>query len=75
MNKIHYYLNKRSWCTLLLKQKKLPVLDMTGFFFRIRTRAEKEICYFLYGQLLGALLYKDMNQPYTDSNNQTNLYH
>jgi hypothetical protein len=24
--------------TLLLKQKNLPVLDITGFFFRIRTQ-------------------------------------
>ena len=24
--------------TLLLKEKKLPILDVTGFFFRIRTR-------------------------------------
>jgi hypothetical protein len=26
--------------TLLLKQKKLPVLDLTGFFFRIRTQVK-----------------------------------
>ena len=29
--------------TLLLKQKNLPVLDITGFFFRIRTRVKAEV--------------------------------
>ena len=38
--------------TLLLKQKNLPVLDITGFFFRIRTHAEKETSYIQYGPLL-----------------------
>jgi hypothetical protein len=28
--------------TLLLKQKNLPVLDITGFFFRIRTQVTAE---------------------------------
>jgi hypothetical protein len=28
--------------TLLLKQKKLPVLNITGFFFRMSIHAEKE---------------------------------
>ena len=32
----HFLLYKLD--TLLLKQKNLPVLDITGFFFRIRTR-------------------------------------
>ena len=31
--------------TLLLKQKNLPVLDITGFFFRIRTHAGKNPLY------------------------------
>ena len=51
--------------TLLMKQKNLPVLDITGFVFRIRTRvtalalglhlstyAEKETRYIQYGPLL-----------------------
>jgi hypothetical protein len=53
--------------TLLLTQKNLPVLDITGFFFRIRTQvtalqwtsaftlsthAEKETHYIQYGPLL-----------------------
>jgi hypothetical protein len=49
--------------TLLLKQKNLPALDITGFFFRIRTQvtdrglhlstnAEKETRYVQNGPLL-----------------------
>ena len=48
--------------TLLLKQKNLPVLDITGFFFRmstqthhglhLNTHAEKETRYIQYGPLL-----------------------
>jgi hypothetical protein len=47
--------------TLLLKQKNLAVLDITGFFFCIRTQvtawllstnAEKETRYIQYGPLL-----------------------
>jgi hypothetical protein len=51
--------------TLLLKQKNLPVLDITGFFFRmltqvtalvlrrhLSTNAEKETCYIQYRQIL-----------------------
>jgi hypothetical protein len=53
--------------TLLLKQKNLPVLDITGFFFRIRTQVtafatnlglhlsthvENETRYIQYGPLL-----------------------
>ena len=51
--------------TLLLKQKKRPVLDITGFFFRISTQvkterqgrhpstnAENETRYIQYGQIL-----------------------
>jgi hypothetical protein len=46
--------------TLLLKQKNLPVLDITGFFFRIcthlslhlSTHAENETRYIQYGPLL-----------------------
>jgi hypothetical protein len=45
--------------TLLLKKKKLLVLDIqTGFFFRMKkkpvisTHAEKETRYIQYGQLL-----------------------
>ena len=30
-------LYKLDTCTLLLKQKNLPVLDITGFFFRMST--------------------------------------
>ena len=29
--------------TLLLKQKKLPVLDITGFFYHIRTQVTAEV--------------------------------
>jgi hypothetical protein len=45
-----------------LKQKKQPVLDITGFFFRmsiqvkavvrLSTHAEKETRYIQYGQIL-----------------------
>ena len=47
--------------TLLLKQKNLAVLDITGFFFGIRamhlglhlsTHAEKKPCYVQYSPLL-----------------------
>jgi hypothetical protein len=51
--------------TLLLKQNKFPVLDITGFFFRMSTQvkaevlslhpsthAEKETRYIQYGPLL-----------------------
>jgi hypothetical protein len=47
--------------TLLLKQKNLTVLDITGFFFRMSTQAlglhmsthtEKETRYIQYGPLL-----------------------
>ena len=50
--------------TVLLKQKNLPVLDITGFFFRMSTQvkagflfplsthAEKETCYIQYGKIL-----------------------
>ena len=31
--------------TLLLKQKNLPVLDITGFFFRIRTQVTYKYLY------------------------------
>jgi hypothetical protein len=29
--------------TLLLKQNKLPVLDITGFFFRMSTQVKAEV--------------------------------
>jgi hypothetical protein len=38
--------------TLLLKQKNLPVLDITASFFPIRTHAEKETRYIQFGPLL-----------------------
>ena len=34
--------------TLLLKQKKLPVLDITGFFFRIVDRQNKKLKKYIY---------------------------
>ena len=41
------YINKTSLLyksnTLLLKQKKLPVLEITGFFFSIRTQVKAKI--------------------------------
>ena len=33
--------------TLPLKQKKLPVLDITGFFFRVGTRVKSEVVLYL----------------------------
>ena len=32
--------------TLLLKQKNLPVLDITGFFFRMSTQVKAEVFFF-----------------------------
>jgi hypothetical protein len=37
--------------TLLLKQKNMPVLDITGFFFLIRTQVTALICHNLYAFL------------------------
>ena len=40
--------------TVLLKQKKFPVLDIPGFFF---THTENEACYIQYASIVSIVLY------------------
>ena len=42
---------------LLLKRKKLPVLDITGFFFRIRTHTASFVSIVLYTILVTRFKY------------------
>jgi hypothetical protein len=54
--------------TLPLKQMKLPVLDITGFFFRVGTHVKSEVVLYLMHVVYVSVLDSDkkINNKYID---------